>query len=476
MKPQVQFLSKDEIQTIHGASLEILSTVGMRFPAKEALEVFEKAGARIVNSNVVQLDAELVEKALQTVPKRKDVILYGRDPKHDVSFVDHLPSLACMTMATNVIDPVTLEKRPATNEDLAQLTRLADQMECVTVNGGLVTPQEVPGATNDWYTWATCMKNTTKHITGGVYGYRGVLDAIEMGALACGSKEKFLERPFISGWVLTIPPLDMDTASLEAMIEMNRNNIPIMLSSGPILGTTSPVTIAATIAQAHAEILACITLSQLVNPGAPVVYTSFARGMNMKTSNISMAGPEFAVLKAGMGQMGLFLDLPIRMPSMLRDSKVLDAQAGFETGMVGTLASFVSDIMDSMQLDTDLVVDYADLVFCNEAMVSIRHALRDLDVNESTLALDVIKNIGPGGNFLSHDHTYKNFRKELLHSDVFDHNNWEKWEQKGSKDVRTVALEKVRSLMEQKSEPLLAKDVENKIDAIVEAASKDITE
>lgn len=476
MKPQVQFLAKDEIKSIHDASLEILSKIGMRFPAKEALEIFKKAGARIVDSDIVQLDAPLIEAALKTVPKRKDVVLYGRDPKHDVNFVDHTPSLACMTMATNVIDPVTNEKRPATNEDLAQLTRLADQMECVAVNGGLVTPQEVPGATNDWYTWATCMKNTTKHITGGVYGYKGVLDAIEMGALACGSKEKFLERPFISGWVLTIPPLDMDTASLEAMIEMNRNNIPIMLSSGPILGTTSPVTIAGTIAQAHAEILACITLSQLVNPGAPVVYTSFARGMNMKTSNISMAGPEFAVLKAGMGQMGLSLDMPIRMPSMLRDSKVLDAQAGFETGMVGTLSSFVADIMDSMQLDTDLVVDYADLIFCNESMASIRHALRDIDVNDDTLALDVIKEIGPAGNFLGHQHTFKNFRKELLHSDVFDHNNWEKWAQNGSKDIRTLALEKVRTLMEQEVEPLLDKDVEAGIDAIVEAATRDITE
>lgn len=476
MKPQVQFLDKDEIKSIHNASLEILSKIGMRFPGKEALEIFKKAGARIIDSDIVQLDAPLVEAALKTVPKRKDVVLYGRDPKHDVTFVDHTPSLACMTMATNVIDPVTNEKRPATNEDLAQLTRLADQMECVAVNGGLVTPQEVPGATNDWYTWATCIKNTTKHITGGVYGYKGVLDAIEMGALACGSKEKFLERPFISGWVLTIPPLDMDTASLEAMIEMNRNNIPIMLSSGPILGTTSPVTIAGTIAQAHAEILACITLSQLVNPGAPVVYTSFARGMNMKTSNISMAGPEFAVLKAGMGQMGLSLDMPIRMPSMLRDSKVLDAQAGFETGMVGTLSSFVADIMDSMQLDTDLVVDYADLIFCNESMASIRHALKNIDVNDDTLALDVIKEIGPAGNFLGHQHTFQNFRKELLHSDVFDHNNWEKWSQNGSKDIRTVALEKVLFLMEQKVKPLLDKDVEAGIDAIVEAATRDITE
>jgi trimethylamine--corrinoid protein Co-methyltransferase len=476
VKPQVQFLSKDEIQSIHESSLKILSTIGMRFPAKEALEIFETAGARIVGKDVVQIDAQLVEKALKTIPKRKDVTLYGRDPKHDVSFVDHLPSLSCMTMATSVIDPLTLEKRSATNDDLARLTRLADQMECVAVNGGLVTPQEVPGATNDWYTWATCMKNTTKHITGGVYGYRGVLDAIEMGAIACGSKEKFLERPFISGWVLTIPPLDMDTVSLEAMIEMNRNNIPIMLSSGPILGTTSPVTIAGTVAQAHAEILACITLSQLVNPGAPVVYTSFARGMNMKTSNISMAGPEFAVLKVCMGQMGLSLDLPIRMPSMLRDSKVLDAQAGFETGMVGTLSSFVSDIMDSMQLDTDMVVDYADLVFCNESMASIRHALRTLDVNESTLALDVIKEIGPAGNFLSHKHTFKNFRKELLHSDVFDHNNWERWVENGSKDIRQTAIEKVRVLMDKEQEPMLSEDIEAGIDAIVEAATRDLAE
>ncbi len=476
MKPQVQFLSTEEIQSIHESSLNILSQTGMRFPAKEALEIFENAGARIVDKDVVKIDATLVAEALKTVPKRKDVVLYGRDPKHDKNFVDHLPSLACMTMATSVMDPFTLEKRSATDDDLAKLTRLADQMECVAVNGGLVTPQEVPGATNDWSTWATCMKNTTKHITGGVYGYRGVLDAIEMGALACGSKEKFLERPFISGWVLTIPPLDMDTASLEAMIEMNRNKIPIMLSSGPILGTTSPVTIAGTVAQAHAEILACITLSQLVNPGAPVVYTSFARGMNMKTSNISMAGPEFAVLKVCMGQMGLSLDMPIRMPSMLRDSKVLDAQAGFETGMVGTLSSFVSDIMDSMQLDTDMVVDYADLVFCNESMASIRHALRDLDVNESTLALDVIDEIGPAGNFLGHKHTFKNFRKELLHSDVFDHNNWERWEQNGSKDIHEIALEKVRLLMEKEHEPLLSKEVEAGIDAIVDAATRDMAE
>lgn len=473
MKPQVQFLSQDEITRIHRTSLKILREIGMRFPAPEALDVFRDAGAEIVDQDIVRIPEHLVESAIEKAPKRNDVVLYGRDPKHDIDFKTHLPSLSCMTMATAVIDPYTQEKRAATNEDLARLTRIADRLECVAVNGGLVTPQEVPGATNDWYTWATTIKNTTKHITGGIYGYRGVLDAIEMGALAVGSKEEFLKRPFISGWVLTLPPLGCDTASTEAMIEMNRHNIPIMLSSGPILGTTSPVTIAGCLAQAHAEILACITLSQLINPGAPLVYTSFARGMNMKTSNISMGGPEFAVLKVAMSQLGLSLDLPIRMPSMLRDSKVLDAQAGFETGMVGTLSSFVADIMDSMQLDTDLVVDYPDLVFCNDAMAFIRHALKELVVDDDTLALDCLSGIGPGGNFLGHPHTFKNFRKELWHSDLFDHDNWERWEQKGSKDIRTAAMDKVHAMLEEPVEPMLSKEVEEGIDRIAQKATED---
>jgi len=267
----------------------------------------------------------------------------------------------------------------------------------------------------------------------------------------------------------------MDTGALEAMMEMNRNNIPIMLSSGPILGNTSPVTIPGMVAQAHAEILACITLSQLINPGAPLVYTSFARGMNMKTTNISMAGPEFAVLKVAMSQMGLFLDLPIRMPSMLRDAKVLDAQAGFETGMVGTLSSFNADIMDAMQLDTDMVVDYPDLVFCNDCMAFIQHALRDITVDSKSLAFDLIKEVGPGGNFLATQHTFKNFKTELWHSDLFNHDNWDAWEAKGSKTIRDNALEKVCSMLEKEIPSILSSDQEIAIDNIVAKAAKELS-
>jgi len=472
MKPILQVLSEEEIRVIHQTALKILREIGFRFPFDEALKLLKGAGAEIVDGNIARIPADLVTSAIETVPKREDVVIYGRDPRHDMSFEKHQPTLACMTMAINVIDPYTREKRPATDKDLADLTRIVDQLEHIRINGGLITPQEVPHAFNDWYTWATTLKNTTKHITGGVLGARCVRDAAKMASIAIGGEELFRDRPFISGWVLTLPPLGIDKESLDAMMEMARWKIPSMLSSGPVLGTSSPVTISGTLAQAHAEILACLVVTQLVNPGAPVVYTSFARSIDMKTGTISMACPEFGILKVGMAQMGRFLDMPVRMPSMLRDAKVLDAQAGFETGMIGTVTGLVADIMDSMQLDMDLVVDFPDLIFCNDCMAGIERMARELIVKEETLVFDVIKEVGHGGSFLGHEHTFSNFRKELWMPELLERRNWDSWEKSGCRDIFKVAEEKTLKMLEAELTNLLSPDAEAEIDNVVREASQ----
>mgnify|MGYP001813700188 FL=1 len=470
MKPIIKFLSDEEVKLLHNQSLKILKEIGMRLPHDEALELMARNGAEIVDKDVVRFPERLVGSALETLPKRKDVTLYGRDPKHDVTFDNHEPALACMTMAVNVIDPHTRRKRPATNDDLTALTRMADELENIRVNGGLVTPQDVPKELNDWYTWATTIKNTSKHITGGMLGARCVQDAVKMGAITLGGENHFQARPFISGWVLTLPPLGIDTESLEALMEMSRLNIPAIVSSGPILGTSSPVTIAGTVTQAHAEILACIVVSQLVNPGAPIVYTSFARGIDMKSGNISMACPEFGILKVAMAQMGRYLDLPVRMPALLRDAKVVDAQAGYETGMIGTVTGLAADLMDAMQLDMDMVVDFPDLVFCNECMAGITRMARELKVDEESLALEAMKNVGPGGTFLSHPHTFDNFRQELWIPSLLERRNWELWEADGSPDIFKVDERKAFDMLAQKAIPLLSEEIEKQIDAVVERA------
>ena len=467
MKPTLKYLSDSEIQVLHNSSLDILANIGVKFPHPEALELFTAAGATI-EGDVVKIPATIIEKALETVPKRDELVLYGRSREHDISFTEQIPRLACMTMAVNVIDPFTGEKRLGTDEDLANLTTIADQLPGISVNGGLITPQDVPGAYNDWYTWATTIKNTTKHITGGMLGKECVRDAVKMCALAMDcSEEEVLERPPISGWMLTLPPLSHDYESLDAAIEMAKLRIPMMLSSGPILGVSSPVSLASCIAQTNAEILAVIALTQLINPGAPLVYTSFARGSNMASGDISMAGPEFGILKAALSQMGMSYNLPIRMPSMLRDSKVLDAQAGFETGMIGSVTAYGADLMDGMQLDMDLVVEFPDLVFCNECIGAIERLTTEIVVDESTLALDTIKEVGVGGQFLSNDHTFKNFRSNLWMPKIIERRNWDNWELQGKLTVIDKATATVRDMLNNPPAKLLSEEVEAAIDKVV---------
>ncbi len=473
MKPGMSYLSGKEIELVHTSALRILSELGMRMPSPEALDLLAGAGAAIKDGDIARIPPPLVERAVEQVPKREAVILFARDPVHDVRFTSHDPAAAAMTMATHVIDPHTGRRRPATTGDLANLTRLVDRMPNVRVNGGLVTPQEVPGQINDWVTWAVTLEHTTKHITGGMYGARCVHDAARMAALAGGGESAFRQRPSISGWVLTLPPLGIDRESLEALMAMSRLGIPAVVSSGPILGTTSPVTLAGTIAQAHAEILGCLVVSQLAGPGAPFIYTSFARGMDMKAGTVSMACPEFGILKVAMAQLGRFLGLPVRMPGMLRDAKVLDAQAGFETGLTGVLAALSADLIDAMQLDADLLVDFADPIFCDECMGALRRLARPLVVNEETLALGALADVGHGGSFLAHDHTFAHFRDELWEPRLMERRNREVWQREGARDARARALERALALLEQSPAVELSARARAGIDEIVERARAD---
>ncbi|MCF8031355.1 MAG: trimethylamine methyltransferase family protein [Desulfohalobiaceae bacterium] len=467
MKPELRFFSHREIDLVHASALDVLRDVGMRLPSREALSALEQEGAGIEGEDLARIPPQVVDKALKSVPKRGQAVLYARDPDWDISFAEHDPLLSCMTMATSVLDPESGERRSATSEDLARLTRIAEQCDNIGVSGGLVTPQEVPRDYNDWYTWAICLQNSRKHVTGGMYGASCVRDAAEMASLAVGGMEAFRERPFISGWVLTLPPFNIDQASLEAMVEMSRWNIPSIISSGPMLGASSPVDIPTTCVQAHAEILACLTVTQLINPGAPVVYTSFARGMDMRTGGVTMGGPEFAVLKGAMSQMGRYLDLPVRMPGMLRDAKILDAQAGFETGLTGSPAALGADLIDSMQLDSDLMVDFADPVFCNECMGALKRMVREMDLERDGLNLDLLREVGPGGTFMMHEHTFQNFQTELWFPEITEHRDWEVWKQDGAPDIRSKALKRAKEMMDRDTGGL-APETRERIDRVVE--------
>jgi trimethylamine--corrinoid protein Co-methyltransferase len=193
--------------------------------------------------------------------------------------------------------------------------------------------------------------------------------------------------------------------------------------------------------------------------------------MDMRTGGVTMGGPEFAVLKGAMAQMGRYLDLPVRMPGMLRDSKILDAQAGFETGLTGSLAALGADLIDSMQLDSDLMVDFADPIFCSECMGALRHMVREMDLERDGLNLDLLKEVGPGGTFMMHEHTFQNFQTELWFPEIMEHRDWQVWQADGAPDIRSKALKKAIEIMDRDVSGI-SPEVAERIDQVVARAEQ----
>ncbi len=469
MQADVNILADEELAKIHDQALDILKNTGIEMPSEKAKEFLSSNGARI-EDDIVYIPEDMVEEALQTVPKRDELTLYGREEKHNIDIAQESPVLAGMVQATQVIDPETREKRPIEDKDVAKFMRMMNKLDNISINSPLGTPQNFPDQKTDWHTWVISIINSEKHITGPAINGECVEAAVEMGSVIRGSREKFQEKPFFSVWVLTQPPLHVDAETLSTLITASENEVPAIISSGPMMGVSSPVTLAGSVAQVHAEILSCIVLSQLANRGAPVVYTSFARIMDMKVSNISMASPEFALTKVAISQLGHKFNLPTRMPSMLRDAKTLDAQAGFETGMCGVMGAMEADIIDGIQLDMDIVVDFADPVFCNEAMGQVRRVARGIEVDEKTLVRDLLDEVGHGGDFLSTIHTAENFKDEFWLPEITERRMWEDWEEDGALDMEERALAQAKELLTKDTGPSLERDVQERIKKIAENA------
>ena len=345
-----------------------------------------------------------------------------------------------------------------------------DALDNISMNAPTATPQDVPHDTADWYALATTLKNTSKPIHGPAAGAQCIKDAVKMASLVVGDEEKFKERPFICFTILTRPPLHISPLPLEALIEVSKHGLPAIIGSGPVMGMTSPITIAGTVVQAHAEVLACIVLTQLIRPGTPVIYRSSARSMDMKTAIVALSSPESAILKGPIGEMARYLDLPVSVPAFLRDAKILDAQAGFETGTVGLIATLSSDLLIGLQYDMDLLVDFADLVFSDEAMEALKRIARELTIDDTTLALDVIKEMGHGGSLISHKHTVQHFRKEIWQPRLMERRTWAQWEKDGRKDIEQKAREKAREIIASHQTERLDPEIEAEIDRIAQEA------
>jgi len=314
----------------------------------------------------------------------------------------------------------------------------------------------------------SCLKATGKHVMAGVNDEEGLRQVLDLSSIVAGGKSRLTEKPFIS--VITsfaISPLKLCTQSTLIMQEAVRNRIPVALSAAPMAGSTSPVTMAGTLAQLHAEQLAGITICQLTHPGSPVLYGGIPGRANLRSLGYLGGAVECGMMNAAIHQLANFIKVPNYNSSGLTESKIPDAQAGWEKALTTVLAAmggsnFVHHAAG--MLESMLAVAYEQFVIDDEIIGMCCKILEGIQVDDEHLALEAINQVGPGGSFITSPHTMTHMRQEYFNGNgVADQDSREKWIEKGSQDTRTRAREIAKKIIAGEEKSYIPADVEKTI-------------
>jgi len=446
-------LSDQDVKQIHATSMTVLEEVGFEVREPEAFELFKKTGATVDEKRrVVRLNEKTVRDLISSVPPQ--VTLYGKEEKHNLILGCGNVYFGTGGTALNILDYDSNQRRPARLKDLIDIVRIVDQLENIHFMLLPTYPNELPVNDIDINRFLAGLCFTSKHVMGGVYTRDGINDVIEMAEKIAGSPEALRKRPILSMIACGISPLRLDQKYGAFIIHLARKSIPIAVPVEPLCGATAPASLAGTLVIQNCDGLIHIMLSQLANPGAPVIYGSVATSINFQDMSYLGAPVESGLLNAATAQLAQFYGFPYYSTAGISDSKILDAQCGYETAVNNLLVALAGGdlIHDAAGLmEFALTVSKEKLVIDNDILGMVYRAYRGIKVNKDTLALETIRSAGPGGNFVAQRHTRNHMHKEHYHPPLSNREKREIWLQDGGKSIAEKANEKVNELISQPS-------------------------
>lgn len=464
-----QPLSPEGVDTIHDASLTILEKTGFTYETglDETVEMLADAGAKVErHGKRIRFPRELILEQAAKAPSR--VILYSRDGKNDLDLTEDKVHLGTGGAAVKILDLDSGEPRSSTLKDLYDIGRLVDSLDHIHFFLRPCIPTDIPQADYDVNMFYACLRATGKHVMSGVNDLAGLYRIIDMAALLADGKAPLKEKPFIS--VITsfaISPLKLCTQSTLIMQECNRQGLPVALSAAPMSGSTSPMTMAGTLAQLHAEQLAGISICQLTNPGAPLLYGGIPGMANMATMGYRGGGVECGMMNAAIHQLAAHIQVPNYNSGGLSDAKLPDAQAGWEKAMTILLGAMGgSNYMhhSAGMLESMLTVAHEQYVIDDEIIGMACKVLKGIEVDAEHLAMDVIDKVRPAGNFMMSPHTMKYMRSEYFQGNgVTDSKSRHQWEQGGSLNARQRAKSIARKILEAPEISYISADIDRSI-------------
>jgi len=462
-------MGEAECHRIHMATLEVLERVGVDVHDKRARLILSDGGAS-VDGIRVRIPEYLVEKALRTAPRR--MTLYDRLGRVAIRARDYQTYYGGGSDCLNILDHRTSRRRLPLLADVAQAATVIDALDELDFVMSMVLPSDVDQRIYDRYQMQVMLNHSTKPIVYVTPDFEGCRAAVEMCEAVAGSAAAFRRKPFAACYVNVTSGLVANAEALQKCMFLAEKGLPmtyIPLNAG---GVNSPATTAGCMATMNAGILLGVVLSQLVNPGTPVAVPGWNGGpYNLKT----MVGNYVLADEQGVPTtMGKYYQLPVFGLGGSTDAKILDQQCSFEVTLSLTTALLhgANIVHDVGFMDSGLQASLQLVTMANEFIGFLRAATRGVTVDDETLALDVVEELGPTGNYLAHPHTMRHVR-EPFYSKMMDKGGYAQWEKNGKKSMDQLAAEKIDRILDAHhvQQPLTA-DAQQAIEEIVAREQK----
>jgi trimethylamine---corrinoid protein Co-methyltransferase len=443
-------LTGEQIQRIREAALTVLEETGIEVSPSTCRQVWRQAGARIDEErNRVYIPRKLVAEALEMAAHQ--VRLCGQEPEHDLLLGGNRVHLGTGGAAVKVLD-MDGRVRPSCLRDIFDIGRLVGALDNIHFYLRPVVARDIPITLLDVNTYYAALSATTKHVMGNAFSPGDVRQIVQLGGLIAGGLEALRERPFIS-WTncWTVSPLRYAPDTVNVLDEIVRQGMPVVISSAPQAGATSPAALAGTLVQITAEELSGLTYINLMQPGHPVILGYVPSVADLRTGAFSGGSPEFALMNAAAAQLAQHFDLPSYNSSALSDSKVPDAQAGYEKGLSSATAALAGANFihhSAGLLESMLAVAYEQYVIDDDINGSVMRLVRGIEVTDQTLSVDVIDEVCKGaGHFLGHAQTIELMNSEYYYPHTGDRSSRDAWDLSGGLDMRERAKVRARELL-----------------------------
>ncbi len=461
------YLQSEDIRYVHDSSLEILQETGLIVRNEKARNRFAEHGAIVDHaSELVRIPADVVERYRSMIPST--ITLRGRDPAFDVTFPRKLPVVATASSAPDIVDPVTGFTRRSTSEDIARIAHLVNELPGFDVFSISTLADDAAKDQFSLTRFYAALKNCVKPCRTSVYSIREAKQVIKLGELIAGSKEAFWERPFVNfGYCSIVSPLTMDTDSTETLMYFAEKGITAYGTIAPMGGLSTPLSLSGMLVIMNAEWLAAATLAQMSKEGTAQIYNFLPVFADMRDGAYAPGAIEIGMMNSAVCQMARFYNIPAGGYLGLTNSKIADAQSGYEKGMsplMGAMSGASFIVMGGLQ-DALMSFDFGQAVIDNEIALMIKRVREGFGFSQESASLQEIKDTGPAGMFATNPVTFERMHTATFMTELADRKLREQWELEGGSTIHQRALNKAFDILSKVNVVALDRVVDESIHA-----------